>query len=59
MSRSFRESMDQMLKARFPILYVETFEEQRVLAEVAAVVGTMRIPRSVYTCSATEGPEPG
>lgn len=58
MSSSFREALDQMFKARFPLLYVESFEEQRVIAEVAAVAGAMRVPRPVWTWSATGGLRP-
>ena len=54
-SASFRSTLDQVFKARFPLLYVETFEEQRVLAEVAAVASALRTPRRVWTWSATEG----
>jgi ATP-dependent 26S proteasome regulatory subunit len=54
-SASFRSTLDQMLKARFPLLYVETFEEQRVLAEVASVASALRTPRGIWTWSLTEG----
>jgi AAA+ superfamily predicted ATPase len=54
----FRDALAQLLKARFPILYLESYEEQRVVAEVAAVardVDRIRTPRAVWTWSATEG----
>ena len=54
----FRDALSEMLKARFPVLYVETFEEQRAVAEVAAVAGDarqLRTPRAVVTWSITEG----
>lgn len=55
MSQSFSSVLDQMFKARFPILYVQTFEEQRVLAEVSAVAAGLRVSRPVWTWSATQG----
>ncbi|MDQ4031506.1 MAG: AAA family ATPase [Actinomycetota bacterium] len=58
MSNSFREVLDQMFKARFPLLYVESFEEQRVVAEVSAVAAAMRTPRPVWTWSTTGGLRP-
>ncbi|MGH3908987.1 MAG: AAA family ATPase [Pseudonocardiaceae bacterium] len=55
MDQSFPSVLEQMFKARFPILYVQTFEEQRILAEVSAVSAGMRVPRPVWTWSATQG----
>lgn len=59
MARSFRDTLSQLFKARFPILYIESYEEQRVIAEVAAVAhdatSWMPSPRGVWTWSATEG----
>jgi AAA+ superfamily predicted ATPase len=54
-SAPFRSTLDQMLKARFPLLYIESFEEQRVLAEVMSVAAAQRTPRRVWTWSLTEG----
>lgn len=54
----FRHNLAQLLKARFPVLYVESYEEQRVLAEVAAVAcdaALVRTPRPIWTWSATSG----
>lgn len=59
MGRSFRETLTQLFKARFPILYIESYEEQRVVAEVAAIAhdktAWVPTPRAVWTWSATEG----
>ncbi|MBM7808309.1 SpoVK/Ycf46/Vps4 family AAA+-type ATPase [Geodermatophilus bullaregiensis] len=55
MSASFRSTLDHMFKARFPLLYVESFEEQRVISEVASVASGLRTPRGVWTWSVTEG----
>ncbi|MEH1026713.1 MULTISPECIES: AAA family ATPase [Micromonospora] len=58
MATTFREALSQLLKARFPILYVESYEEHRVIQEVTAVArdaDLVRTPRSVWTWSATEG----
>jgi ATP-dependent 26S proteasome regulatory subunit len=57
-SRSFRDTVGQLFKARFPILYVESHEEQRVVDEMTAVAydaQRVRTPRSVWTWSLTEG----
>ncbi|MEV4464976.1 AAA family ATPase [Micromonospora echinofusca] len=54
----FRDTLSQLLKARFPVLYVESSEEQRVLAEVCAVAQDatlVRTPRAVWTWSLTTG----
>ncbi|MEU0553215.1 AAA family ATPase [Dactylosporangium sp. NPDC006015] len=56
--RGFRGDLAQLLKARFPVLYIESYEEQRVLAEVTAVArdaSLLRTPRPVWTWSATQG----
>ncbi|WP_431728831.1 AAA family ATPase [Verrucosispora sp. TAA-831] len=58
MALSFRDALSQMLKARFPILYIESAEEQRAVAEVAAVAhdaALVRTPRAVWTWSLTTG----
>ncbi|KIS28455.1 ATPase [Arthrobacter sp. SPG23] len=55
---NFRESLALLFRARFPILYVESFEEPRVLAEIRAVATDpmlMRTVRPVYTWSSTRG----
>ncbi|WP_433049064.1 AAA family ATPase [Dactylosporangium sp. CS-033363] len=54
----FRHDLAQLLKARFPVLYVESYEEHRVLSELVAVAadaGLVRTPRPVWTWSATSG----
>lgn len=57
-SRQFRHTVAKLFKARFPILYVESHEEHRVLAEIAAVASDPTLVptrRAVWTWSATEG----
>lgn len=54
----FRENLEHLLKARFPLIYIESYEEQRVLAEITAVVSDnarLRTPRRLMVWSATEG----
>ncbi|MEU8044321.1 AAA family ATPase [Micromonospora echinofusca] len=54
----FRDTLSQLLKARFPVLYVESSEEQRVVAEVCAVARDatlVRTPRAVWAWSLTTG----
>ncbi|RGC69760.1 ATP-dependent zinc metalloprotease FtsH 2 [Micromonospora sp. MW-13] len=55
---AFRDTLSQLLKARVPVLQVCSYEEQRVLGEIAAVahdVARVRTPRGVWTWSATRG----
>ncbi|ADU49567.1 AAA ATPase central domain protein [Intrasporangium calvum DSM 43043] len=57
-TKSFRNNLALLLRARFPILYVESFEEERVLAEVRAVASDqslMRTVRPVHVWSGTKG----
>lgn len=54
----FRDELEDLLKARFPILYVESYEENRVISEIEAVVGNggqLRTPRAVVRWSSTSG----
>lgn len=56
--RSFRDTLSLLFKARFPVLYIESFEETRVLREISAVasdVEQVRTPRPLWTWSATQG----
>jgi SpoVK/Ycf46/Vps4 family AAA+-type ATPase len=55
---SFRDTLGLVLKARFPVLYIESFEEMRVAQEVSAVASDttrVRTPRPVWTWSTTHG----
>lgn len=55
---SFRDTLALLFKARFPVLYVETFEESRVVSEIGAVGGDaarIRTPRPIHTWTATQG----
>ncbi|MCI4064540.1 AAA family ATPase [Micromonospora sp. R77] len=55
---TFRDTLSQLLKARIPVLLVESYEEQRVIAEIAAVAhdaARVRTPRRLWTWSATRG----
>ncbi len=58
MQTTFRRTLAGLLKARFPLLYVETWEEDRALGEICSVAGdaaAVRTPRRVYTWSRTDG----
>ena len=57
MVSSFQNSLAVLAKARFPILYVETFEERRALAAIRSAMegGLLSTPRSVHTWSITTG----
>ena len=55
---SFAVDLDQHLKARFPILYVETFEGSRAAAEIRRFLSSsesLRTPRVLYEWSVTTG----
>ena len=55
---SFRDELALLLKARFPLLYVESHEERRVLAELRAVAGDaarVRTARPVSVWSLSSG----
>ena len=57
-AENFRDTLAQLLKARIPLLCIESYEEQRVIAEVRAVaqdVTRVRTPRPVWTWSLTTG----
>ncbi|NNH75744.1 AAA family ATPase [Nocardia uniformis] len=51
----FRRTLTHLLQARFPLLYVEAFEEQRVLDEIAATVAELESPRALWHWSTTDG----
>ncbi len=50
--------MAELCKARFPCIYLQTWEEERVLEELVALAAdaqTIRTPRAVFTWAATTG----
>ena len=54
----FGVSFANLLRARFPYIYVGTWEEERVLGmirETARNAELVRTPRTVYTWSVTDG----
>ncbi|CAM2752161.1 AAA family ATPase [Actinomyces slackii] len=58
MSHTFEDSLTILAKARFPILYIETYEEQRALASIHATLGPggrLPSPRPVHTWSCSTG----
>jgi ATP-dependent 26S proteasome regulatory subunit len=57
-AEDFAGNLRRLIRARFPLLSIQTAEESRVLAEIAAVVGnrTQVAPaRQVYTWSTANG----
>jgi AAA+ superfamily predicted ATPase len=55
---SFRQTFSELLKARHPVLLIESFEEDRVVDEIVAIAGDsqlVRTPRQVRVWSATSG----
>jgi SpoVK/Ycf46/Vps4 family AAA+-type ATPase len=58
LQNSFVDNFEQLLKARFPILYIESFEEARVLEEIRLVLSktdNLRTPRQLVEWSGTTG----
>ncbi len=54
----FQTQLADLLKARFPLIYVPTWEEERAMAAIQAVASDasrVRVPRKVYTWSVTRG----
>ncbi len=56
-SDKFRTVLAELLKARHPLLLVETHEDDRAVDEIASVVTDpeLRTPRTVFDWSATHG----
>lgn len=55
---SFRDTLALLFKARFPVLYIESFEERRVTQEIVAVASDserVRTPRPTWTWTVTQG----
>ncbi len=55
---SFRDILSPLLTARFPVLYIQSYEEERVLDEIRAVVADqarVRTPRPVWVWTLTHG----
>ncbi|MFP3122592.1 AAA family ATPase [Ectobacillus funiculus] len=58
MTTPFKIGMANYFRARFPFLYVSTWEEERVITEVKQIVQTVdliKTPRTLFTWSVTEG----
>lgn len=54
----FRTHLSNLLKARFPYLYISTWEEERVLSVIRSVARDeplIKTPRTVFTWSVTTG----
>lgn len=52
---SFTDTLDQAFKARLPLLYIETSEEERVLEQIALAAKGLRRPRDVWTWTSATG----
>jgi SpoVK/Ycf46/Vps4 family AAA+-type ATPase len=55
---AFQMHLSHLMRARFPFLYIPTWEEERalaVIADVAAEEALIKTPRKVFTWSLTEG----
>jgi SpoVK/Ycf46/Vps4 family AAA+-type ATPase len=55
---NFRSALEQLLRARFPVIYIESFEETRVIQEVTSLLSStdsFRVQRDIAEWSVTEG----
>lgn len=55
---NFRSALEQLLRARFPVIYIESFEETRVIQEVTSLLAStdsFRVQRDIAEWSVTEG----
>ena len=58
MPKLFENTVANLLKARFPLLYIQTWEEQRVIAQltqIATDASKLKLPRKVFVWSSTRG----
>ena len=58
MAGDFETTVANLLKARFPLLYIPTWEEDRVVAKITEIAGDIarvKTARKVFTWSATKG----
>jgi SpoVK/Ycf46/Vps4 family AAA+-type ATPase len=58
LSTEFETLVANLLKARFPILYIPTWEEDRVISTVSRIVSdeaVIKTPRQLFTWSVTTG----
>ena len=54
----FEQNLSNLLRARFPFLYISTFEERRILSLIESLsqdTKLIRTPRTVFEWSLTEG----
>ena len=61
MTNSFEVTLANLLKARFPYLYIPTWEEERLVQTIISVVHNTQLintPRKVVTWSVTSGIQP-
>lgn len=55
---SFKRTLSNLLRARFPYIYMATWEEERALATIRSIAGDrelIKTTRKVYTWSVTKG----
>lgn len=58
MTKHFKLDMANYFRARFPFLYISTWEEERVIGEMKQIVQSeelIKTPRTLFTWSVTEG----
>jgi len=55
---NFRSALEQLLRARFPVIYIESFEETRVIKKNESLLSStdsFRVKREIAEWSVTEG----
>lgn len=55
---NFLNSFEQLLRARFPVIYIESFEEHRVIAQISDFLSkdtSFRVKREIAEWSVTQG----
>ena len=58
MDKKFISQLTRLFRARFPYIYLTTFEEERAISLIKNISGSeklVRIPREVYVWTQTEG----
>lgn len=54
-SKNVLEHVDVMIRSRYPLIYIISWEEQRVLSSLKQLLSTYRQQRKLYTWSCTDG----
>lgn len=56
-SETFKKNLSNLFKARFPIIYIQTYEENRaieIIKEIATNIDLIKTPRNIYAWSSIQ-----